>query len=107
MIAGFFAGLAALFICCRTGGMTRESGSGFEMRILLGMFLGGMPVSGGMDSRVYKLLIGIPGIMLIEALILLAILLLSRIIKQAMYNKDIVAMAKALSEDEKRNPGNI
>ncbi|MCR4607785.1 MAG: ABC transporter permease [Oscillospiraceae bacterium] len=125
MLAGFFAGLAALFLCCRTGGMTRESGTGFEMRILLGMFLGGMPVAGGMDSRIYKLLIGIPGIMiilsglnmikgvgtggfqLIEALILLAILLLSRIIKQAMYNKDIVAMAKALSEDEKRNPGNL
>ena len=118
IISGFFAGLAALFICYRTGGVSREGGNGYEMRILLGMFLGGMPVGGGMDSHIYKAFIGIPGIMiitsglnmasvntagfqLIEGLILLTLLLLARVIKTAMYNRDIEAMSKAMLEEKK------
>ena len=118
IISGFFAGLAALFICCRTGGVSREGGTGYEMRILLGMFLGGMPVGGGMDSHMYKAFIGIPGIMiissglnmasidtagfqLVQGLILLTLLLLARVIKTAMYNKDIEAMSKAMLEEKK------
>lgn len=66
-LCGAFAGLASMFVCCRVGGVVNTSGSGFEMSVMVGMFLGGIPVEGGMETKVYKMLIGLPAIVIIQS----------------------------------------
>ena len=59
MVSGLLAGIAGIFALVRLGGASNTMGSGVEMKVMLCMFLAGIPVSGGMGSRIYKLVIGV------------------------------------------------
>lgn len=65
-ISGLLAGIAALFTIARVGGTNNTIGSGFEMRIMMALYIGGVPVRGGTGSKIYKLIFGAPTIVLLE-----------------------------------------
>jgi len=66
IISGAMAGIASVFTLARLGGASNTMGSGFEMRVMMAMFIGGIPVSGGMNTKLYKLFLGAPMIVLLE-----------------------------------------
>ncbi|MDD4113584.1 MAG: ABC transporter permease [Herbinix sp.] len=58
VIAGAFAGLAAILTISRIGGVDPNMGSGFELQVMLAVFVGGVPVNGGSKSSIVKIIIG-------------------------------------------------
>lgn len=116
VLSGAFAGMAAMFIMARTGGASNTVGSGFEMRILLALFLGGVPVLGGFDTKMYRVLIGALAVLflengmaltgitggmyqLLEGVALLIVIILTTFIQKKAVMSDEVAMAKAKISD--------
>jgi len=67
MISGIMAAIAGVFTVARVGGVNNTLGSSFEMRVMMALFIGGVPVNGGMGSKISKLIIGAPMIMLLES----------------------------------------
>lgn len=65
-IAGLMAGLAAVFTVVRVGGTNNTLGQGFEMRTMMALYIGGIPVQGGQGSKIYKLIFGAPTIIMLE-----------------------------------------
>lgn len=57
-LSGLFTGIASIFVLARVGGCSTTLGLGFEMQIMMAMFIGGIPVSGGSGTKLYKILIG-------------------------------------------------
>lgn len=66
MISGIMAAVAGVFTIVRVGGASNNLGSGFEMKVMMAMFIGGIPVQGGMGSKLFKLVVGAPTIILLE-----------------------------------------
>lgn len=66
VISGIMAAVAGIFLVARIGGSSNTIGSGFEMKVMMAMFIGGIPVEGGMGAKIYKLIIGAPTITLLE-----------------------------------------
>ncbi len=66
MISGLSVGIASLFILARVGGASNVLGVGYEMRILMALFIGGIPVRGGSGTKVYKMIVGAFLITLLE-----------------------------------------
>ncbi len=58
MILGVTVGIAAAFIWANTGNITRASGQGYEMDVMIALILGGMSLNGGMRSRFSAAVIG-------------------------------------------------
>lgn len=58
MISGMMAGFAGVFISAISGGPTPTSGASFELTVMMAVFLGGVLVTGGMRSKMYKVIIG-------------------------------------------------
>lgn len=58
IIAGFGFVLAALFQMGYTGSASDSTGTGFHMNVMVAIILGGMPVSGGMRSRISAAVVG-------------------------------------------------
>ena len=118
MLSGAFAGIAGMFVMARTGGVTNTLGGGYEMRVMLGLFLGGVPVNGGFDTKMYRVLIGAPAVLLLEngmaltgisggayqlleGIALLIVIILTTVIKKHAISSDEIIMAKArLSSDD-------
>lgn len=66
IISGLLAAIAALFTMARVGGTSNTLGTGFEMRVMMALYIGGIPVRGGVGSKIYKLIFGAPTIVLLE-----------------------------------------
>jgi ribose/xylose/arabinose/galactoside ABC-type transport system permease subunit len=66
MISGLMAAVASLFLSARVGGVNNTFGTGFEMKVMMAMFIGGIPVQGGMGSKMYKIVIGAFTITILE-----------------------------------------
>lgn len=66
ILSGIMAAIAGVFLVARIGGTNNTLGGGFEMKVMMAMFIGGIPVEGGMGSKLYKLVIGAPTIILLE-----------------------------------------
>lgn len=58
ILSGIMAGLVGALSVGRLGGVDPGMGSFFELEVLLALFTGGVPVTGGMTSRIHKLFIG-------------------------------------------------
>lgn len=58
-LSGLLAGVAGIFTVVRLGGASNTMGSGMEMKVMLCMFLAGIPVQGGSGTKIYKLIIGV------------------------------------------------
>lgn len=57
-LSGLFTGIASIFVLARVGGCSTTLGLGFEMQVMMAMFIGGIPVSGGSGTKLYKMLVG-------------------------------------------------
>lgn len=66
MISATLAAAAGLFTVARLGGASNTMGSNFEMKVMMSMFVAGIPVSGGYETKVYKLCFGAPTIIILE-----------------------------------------
>lgn len=66
MMSGLMAAIAGIFTVARLGGTSNTMGSGFEMKVMMALFIAGIPVQGGEGSKVYKLLFGAPTIIMLE-----------------------------------------
>lgn len=66
VLSGAMAGIASLFLLARVGGASTALGSGFEMQVMMAMFIGGIPVFGGMKTKTYKLILGAPMVVILE-----------------------------------------
>ena len=58
IISGALCAFAAVFNAVRIGGVDNKVGVSFEMNVMMAMFIGGIPVNGGMKSQLYKIIIG-------------------------------------------------
>ncbi len=58
VIMGFCVVLAALFQMGFTGSASDSTGTGFEMNVMVALILGGMPLNGGMRSKVSCAVVG-------------------------------------------------
>ena len=58
VLAGVMAGVAGIFLLLRTGGIIATSGNLVETDVMIGLVLGGLPVTGGMKSRFSSVVIG-------------------------------------------------
>lgn len=65
-LSGLFTGIASIFVLARVGGCSTTLGLGFEMRVMMAMFIGGIPVEGGSGTKLYKMLVGAFMITLLE-----------------------------------------
>lgn len=65
-ISGLMAAIAGIFYVARLGGASNTMGTGFEMKVMMSLYVAGIPVRGGEGSKVYKLILGAPTIMILE-----------------------------------------
>ncbi len=66
IISGITAAIAGIFTVARLGGTSTTMGSNFEIKVLIGIFVGGVLVRGGSTARSYKVIIGAFVVMVIE-----------------------------------------
>ncbi|MCC8106347.1 MAG: ABC transporter permease [Clostridiales bacterium] len=57
-ISGFCVGVAAFMTMVRTGGVTGSTGTNFETEVLLSLTLGGIPLTGGSNTKIRSAVIG-------------------------------------------------
>jgi len=58
IISGALCAFASVFNAVRVGAVDNKVGVSFEMNVMMAMFIGGIPVNGGMKSQLYKIIIG-------------------------------------------------
>lgn len=58
IISGGMCAIAGVFNAVRIGGINQQIGVSFEMNVMMCMFIGGIPVEGGMKSQLYKIIVG-------------------------------------------------
>lgn len=58
IVTGVFLVVAALFMMGYTGSSSDSTGTGYEMNVIVALVLGGMPISGGMRSKVSCAVVG-------------------------------------------------
>ncbi len=66
VISGVMASVASLITMASLGGTSTTMGVFFELQVMIAIFLGGVLVTGGSTTRVYKLIIGAFTITVIE-----------------------------------------
>ena len=66
VVLGICVGIGAVLSGIRAGGVNPNSGSGFEMDVLIAVVLGGMPLNGGAGARVICGVVGALMIVVIE-----------------------------------------
>lgn len=66
VMSGLMAAVAGIFTVARLGGTNNTIGSGFEMKVMMALFISGIPVQGGMGSKIYKIIFGAPTIIMLE-----------------------------------------
>ncbi len=72
VISGLMAAIAGIFFTARLGGSSNTMGSGFEMKVMMALYIAGIPVQGGEGTKVYKLIFGAPTIIMLENGLVLA-----------------------------------
>lgn len=65
-ICGAVAGIVGFFMLARTGGVSNMLGKGFEMRVIMALLLGSIPVVGGIDSNMFKVIVGALTVLVLE-----------------------------------------
>jgi len=57
-LSGIMAGAASIFSIVVVGGTSQTMGAFTEMKVAMGIFLGGVLVTGGTSAKIYKMLLG-------------------------------------------------
>lgn len=58
LILGVTVGIASIFVLSTTSSISRSTGTGFEMDVMIALILGGMPLAGGMKSKISSAVVG-------------------------------------------------
>ncbi len=58
LILGVCIAIASVFVLSRTASSSRLTGNGYQMDVMVALILGGMPLSGGMKSKLSSALLG-------------------------------------------------
>ena len=58
ILSGAAGGLCAVFTVGNLGGVAPTMGNFFELNVMIALFVGGIPVSGGSGARFYKVIVG-------------------------------------------------
>ncbi len=58
VIIGICIAISSVFVLGRSGSSSRVTGAGYHMDVMIALILGGMPLSGGMKSRLSAAIIG-------------------------------------------------
>lgn len=58
VIIGVCIAISSLFVLGRSGSSSRVTGAGYHMDVMVALILGGMPLSGGMKSRLSAAIVG-------------------------------------------------
>jgi len=58
LISGLMSGFATVFMVSRASGLQTSLGTGFEMNVMMAIFVAGVPVTGGIGAKIYKLIVG-------------------------------------------------
>lgn len=58
LMLGLSVGIASMFVLSTTSSVSRSTGLGFEMDIMIALIMGGMPLAGGMKSKISGAIIG-------------------------------------------------
>ena len=66
LLSGLTAALASVFLIARLGGTSTTMGSFFEIKVMMSIYVGGVLVSGGTGSRLYKAIVGAFIVIIIE-----------------------------------------
>lgn len=66
LISGITIGIAAFFSLVRMGSVSSATGQGLEMSIITALVLGGMPMTGGANSRIISAIIGSVSIIVLK-----------------------------------------
>ena len=66
MISGMMAGIAAVFTISRASCVQSSLGTGFEMNVMMAIFVAGVPVNGGMGAKIYKLFLGAFSLLILQ-----------------------------------------
>lgn len=66
ILSGIMAGLVGSLTVARIGGVDPTMGNFFELEVMIALFVGGVPVTGGAGSRVYRLFIGAATLAVLE-----------------------------------------
>jgi len=67
VISGILAAVAGVFAIARNGGANNTMCLSFEMKVMMAMFIGSVPVNGGTESKLYKMIIGTFTIQILES----------------------------------------
>ena len=57
-VSGMAAGVAGVFMMSKLGGVTNAFGDNYHMDVMMALFLGGILVTGGISTNVFKLILG-------------------------------------------------
>ncbi len=57
-LSGLMAGFVSIFTVGKIGGVSPNMGNFFELQVMTAMFVGGVPVTGGSESKYYKMITG-------------------------------------------------
>jgi ribose transport system permease protein len=66
LISGITIGIASFFSLVRMGSVSSATGQGLEMSIITALVLGGMPMTGGANSRIISAIIGSVSIIVLK-----------------------------------------
>jgi len=58
MLSGAMAGVAGILAVIKIGGVSPTIGNFFELQVMTAMFVGGIPIAGGAESKFYKVISG-------------------------------------------------
>lgn len=58
VVIGVCIAISSLFVLGRSGSSSRVTGAGYHMDVMIALILGGMPLSGGMKSRLSAAIVG-------------------------------------------------
>jgi ribose/xylose/arabinose/galactoside ABC-type transport system permease subunit len=117
ILSGLTASIMGIILISNVGGSSSTLGQFMEMKIQMAIFLGGFLVTGGMKSRIYKLILGslsitviVNGLMIsgangatteaVEGILMMLILFLT--IKMSKLNQVRGSCKKALPDDATR-----
>lgn len=66
ILSGIMAGIVGALTVSRVGGVDPTMGNFFELEVMIALFVGGVPVTGGSGSKIYRLLIGATTLAVLE-----------------------------------------
>lgn len=58
LMLGIAVGIASIFMLSTTASVSRTTGTGLEMDLMISLILGGMPLKGGMGSKISSAIVG-------------------------------------------------